>query len=125
MSESSRVKFNLFRNATDFRAYQPGQVIFSEGEVGLEMFCVKKGKIELRQGGRVLDTLEECEVFGEMALVDKMPRSATAVAVTEVEIVPIDERKFNFMVQQTPNFAITIVRMMALRLRRMDAGARD
>ena len=73
----------------------------------------------------VLDTLEECEVFGEMALVDKMPRSATAVAVTEVEIVPIDERKFNFMVQQTPNFAITIVRMMALRLRRMDAGARD
>ncbi len=121
MSDLSRIKINLFRNAQDFRTFQPGEVIFREGDIGNEMFSIKKGKVELRTGDEVLDVLEECEVFGEMALVDKLPRSATAVALETVELVPIDERKFNFMVQQTPNFAITIVRMMALRLRRKDA----
>jgi CRP-like cAMP-binding protein len=55
------------------------------------------------------------------SLLDGRPRSATAVAVTTCELVPIDLRRFLFLVQQTPHFALQMMSLMAARLRRMDA----
>jgi CRP-like cAMP-binding protein len=123
MSNLPRIKLDIFRNVMEARKYQPGEVIFYQGEVGEEMFAIKKGKVELRFDNRLLDTLEENEVFGEMALVDRLTRSATAVAVDEVEVIAIDEHRFLFMVQQTPNFALTMLKVMALRLRRRETLA--
>ncbi|HEU5100134.1 MAG TPA: Crp/Fnr family transcriptional regulator [Roseiflexaceae bacterium] len=57
-------------------------------------------------------------IVGEMALIDDRPRSATAVAATDCRLVPIDERRFTFLVQQTPMFALAVMRVMAERLRR-------
>ena len=56
-------------------------------------------------------------IFGEMALIDDAPRSATAVAVTDVELVPVSEKQFLFLVSQTPFFAIKVMRVLARRLR--------
>jgi hypothetical protein len=56
-------------------------------------------------------------IFGEMALIDSEPRSATAVAITDVELVPISEKQFLFLVSQTPYFALTVMRVLAQRLR--------
>lgn len=55
-----------------------------------------------------------------MALIDRNTRSATAVAKTACKLVPIDEKRFKFLVQQTPNFALQLMRIIAERLRRMD-----
>jgi len=121
MARESAMHIPLFRNSENFRSYQPGDVVFREGEIGSEMFAIRGGKVELRLGEKVLDTLEEDEIFGEMALVDGQPRSATAVAVTECQLVPIDTRRFLFLVQQTPHFALQIMSLLAFRLRRMDA----
>jgi CRP-like cAMP-binding protein len=60
-------------------------------------------------------------VFGEMALIDTGTRSATAIAKTDCRLVPINERRFQFLVQQTPNFALQLMRIIADRLRRMDS----
>jgi CRP-like cAMP-binding protein len=57
-------------------------------------------------------------MFGEMALIDREPRSATAVAETDCELVVIDKRRFWFLVQETPYFAEIVMRVMADRLRR-------
>jgi CRP-like cAMP-binding protein len=67
--------------------------------------------------------LGEDEIFGEMALVDKSVRSGTARAKTNCKVVPIDEKQFEFLVQQTPLFAIKVMRVMAERLRRVTADA--
>ena len=57
-------------------------------------------------------------IFGEMALIDNEPRSATAVAITDVELVPISEKQFLFLVSQTPYFALKVMRILAQRLRK-------
>jgi CRP-like cAMP-binding protein len=58
--------------------------------------------------------------FGEMALVDQAPRSATAVAKTDCIVIPISEKHFLFMIEETPFFALTVLRTLTARLRRMD-----
>jgi len=56
-------------------------------------------------------------IFGEMALIDDEPRSATAIAATDVELVPVSEKQFLFLVSQTPYFALKVMRVLATRLR--------
>jgi CRP-like cAMP-binding protein len=56
-----------------------------------------------------------------MALLDSSPRTARAVARTGCKLVPVNQKRFNLLVQHTPDFAIQIMRVMAGRLRAMDA----
>ena len=110
---------NVFRaEQSELLAFEPGQVIFSEGESGELMYVVHEGEVELHVKSRLVDTLGAGGVLGEMALIDHAPRIATAK--TACKLVPVTEKRFVFMVQQTPHFALQIMRVMAERLRRMD-----
>ena len=60
-----------------------------------------RGRVEIISGDRHLETLEADGIFGEMALIDDSPRSATAVALTDVTLAPIKENQFLFLVQNT------------------------
>ncbi|MGD9601586.1 MAG: cyclic nucleotide-binding domain-containing protein [Gammaproteobacteria bacterium] len=110
----------LFRHADDVRVHAAGDVIFREGEPGTHMFALLEGEVSLQIGGLRTWRLRPGELFGEMALIDAKPRSATAVAETPVRLAAIDQRRFLFMVQETPYFAIQIMRLVTGRLREMD-----
>ena len=112
---------DLFRNETEFAAFPAGQAVFREGERGEHMYVVLEGQVELRVNGKLVETLGPGAVLGEMALIDHAPRVATATAVADAKLVPIAEKRFLFMVQQTPHFALQIMKVMAERLRKMDA----
>lgn len=99
------------------RVYQAGEVIFHEGDPGDEFFVIRRGAVEIRSSGRLLETLGENEIFGEMALIDAAPRSADAVARTEAVVAPISEKQYVFLVKHTPYFALKILRVLARRLR--------
>ena len=99
------------------RDYKAGDVIFREGEPAQELFVIQSGQVEIRTGNRQLATLSAYDIFGEMALIDPAPRSATAVAVTDVKIVPVGEKQFLFLVSRTPHFALNVMRVLARRLR--------
>ena len=71
-------------------------------------------------GNRVLETLPQYSIFGEMALIDANPRSATAVAASDVKLVPVNEKQFLFLISNTPHFALNVMRIMARRLRAMN-----
>jgi len=115
------VDFGILTNAqSPVRSLKAGDTVFKEGDPAHEMFVVKSGKVEIRVGNRLLDTLNENSIFGEMALIDSAPRSATATAVTDVTLVPISEKQFVFMVRQTPFFALNVMRTLAQRLRHMN-----
>ena len=92
-------------------------MIFQEGDQAQELFVIRSGQVRIQLGNRTLSELSTDEVFGEMALIDGEPRSASAVAVTDVEVVPVSEKRFLFMVGQTPYFALKLMRVMAQRLR--------
>jgi CRP/FNR family cyclic AMP-dependent transcriptional regulator len=109
---------NLFRNSDRAVTYEPGQTIFNQGDQGDSMYVLIEGEIEIRVNDKAIDTAGPGEILGEMALVDNLPRSATAVAKTTCKVVPVNERQFNFMVQETPFFAITVMRIMCDRLRK-------
>jgi CRP/FNR family transcriptional regulator, cyclic AMP receptor protein len=104
------------------QTFRAGDVVFRDGDPALCLYVVRSGAVELRAGGQVLETVQAGGLFGEMALFDGAPRSATAVAVSDSELVPIDERRFLFLVQETPFFAQTVMRTMAARLRRMTSA---
>jgi CRP/FNR family transcriptional regulator, cyclic AMP receptor protein len=99
------------------RAFAKGQTIFREGDRGDEFFVVVRGEVEIRSGNRLLEALGQNSIFGEMALIDDSPRSATVVAATDVTVAPIKEKQFLFLVRHTPFFALKVMRVLALRLR--------
>jgi CRP/FNR family cyclic AMP-dependent transcriptional regulator len=111
----------LFRNSSDGEPVEAGQTIFREGEPGDAMFAVTAGELEVRVGGNVVERVGPGGIVGEMALIDGEPRSATVVARTNGRLVRIDEKRFHFLVEQTPFFALQVMRIMVERLRRMDA----
>ncbi|MBC8023484.1 MAG: cyclic nucleotide-binding domain-containing protein [Burkholderiales bacterium] len=117
------VKLNMFAAEADPRACQAGETIFREHDMGAEMYVVLEGEVELTIGSNVVETLGPGEPFGEMALIDQAPRVATAVAKTACKLAVIPERRFLFMVQTTPHFALQIMKVMADRLRKMNERA--
>jgi CRP/FNR family transcriptional regulator, cyclic AMP receptor protein len=109
----------LFINASERRSLASGEVLFTEGDPGTEMFGVVAGAVELRRGDDVVETLGPDETFGEMAIIDQSPRSLTAVAREPSEVAVISERVFLFLVHETPTFALQVMRSLTNRVRRL------
>ena len=107
----------LTNNSIETLRVRAGGVIFREGEQADELFVIKSGYVRIQIGNRGIADLTTDSIFGEMALIDSEPRSATAVAITDVELVPISEKQFLFLVSQTPYFALKVMRTLAQRLR--------
>ena len=99
------------------REFKAGDVIFNEGDAAQEMFVIQSGTVQITLGDRQLTTLGKHDIFGEMALIDSAPRSATAIATTDVTLVPVGEKQFLFLVSRTPHFALNVMRVLARRLR--------
>jgi len=115
------VKMEMFAAEENPRACEPGEVIFRAYDMGAEMYVVLEGDVELSIGDKVVETLGPGEPFGEMALIDQAPRTATAIAKTACKLAVISEKRFLFMVQTTPHFALQVMKVMADRLRKMNA----
>jgi CRP/FNR family transcriptional regulator, cyclic AMP receptor protein len=112
------VDFSLLsKTGAETRQFKKGETIFNEGDPATELYVIQSGRVGIMHGNRMLDTLEPNTIFGEMALIDAAPRSATAIASTDVTLVPVSEKQFLFMVSQTPFFALTVMRVLAQRLR--------
>src|SRR5262252_5126562 len=107
----------LFLNAKTFQEVPAGTPIFEAGASGTEMFGIVDGEVEVRLPNGAVRRLGPDETFGEMAIVDSSPRSATVVAVTDTKLAVIDRRMFLFLVQETPMFALQVMSSMADRIR--------
>ena len=113
------MKIHLFDKSTDYTLVPAGQVVFNAGDPGDSMYVVISGEVDIMSHGVVIDTVGESSIFGEMALVEDLPRTATAVVRTEAKLVAIDRNRFLFMVQQTPFFSLQVLSIVTQRLRRI------
>jgi CRP-like cAMP-binding protein len=109
---------NLFQYVKDYKSIPAGEMIFSENDTGHEMYVIIEGEVDVSFNGRFIESVGPGSLVGEMALIDHKTRSATATAKTDCKVVAIDERRFTFMVQETPHFALEVMKIMADRLRR-------
>jgi CRP-like cAMP-binding protein len=96
-----------------------GSVVFNKGDAGSCMYVVQSGVIEMVIGDTVIEMCGPNEVIGFMSMIDSAPRSSTARVKEACELSVIDQRKFRFMVDEVPNFAIYIMGAMARRIRGM------
>jgi CRP-like cAMP-binding protein len=106
---------------TEFLTYNPGEYIFNEGETGKSMFSIIEGKVEIRTKDKTVYIAGPGEILGEMSLIDNKPRSATAIAKSKCRLALIDEKRFDFLIQQTPMFINQIMKALADRLRHMNS----
>jgi len=105
------------------RTYKKNEVVFEQGAEGKEMFIVHQGEVRIlhktkETGESTLTVLRPGEFFGEMALIDNSPRSASAIAnEDDTELIVLDKPKFTYMVQQLPDFSIAIMQKLCQTLR--------
>jgi len=109
--------FELFSHNPTIIPVSAGHTLFSAGDEGHLMFVLSKGTADVVVNGQVVESLQHGSIVGEMGIVSPGPRSATVVATSDCEFVAVDEKRFQFLVQQTPFFATQVMRVMAERLR--------
>jgi CRP-like cAMP-binding protein len=98
-------------------SYDSGDTILREGQVGVLMYVVLKGKVAIRAGGKPLETVSQGGIFGEMALVDRTPRLASAVAESNVKLLAINRTAFLNLVKHSRRFAASLLSAVSARAR--------
>ena len=102
-------------------SFSEGERIFSQGDLGTEMFIVQEGEVEIIKHigaeSHTLSHLEKGDFFGEMSLLEAMPRTADAIARTDVKLVVINGSRFDEMLRKNPEVAVRIIRKYSKRLR--------
>ena len=100
--------------------YAAGHVLFREGDGGKHMYVIQSGRVQLtrRVRGREahLATLPPGEFFGEMAIINKQPRSATATVIEEAHLLVLDARTFEAMIRGNAEIAIRMIKKLSSRL---------
>ena len=99
----------LFRSAVDPRELEAGDVIFAQGDPGQEMYGIIEGSVELSVDGRTIATLGPDDVFGEIGLLEGVPRTATVTATTEGLLVVLDGRDFLELVGSGPSLSTRLL----------------
>jgi CRP-like cAMP-binding protein len=97
--------------------FDRGKAIVQEGQAGTRMYAVIEGHVALKIGNSVVEKLGPGGVFGELALIEQAPRMASAVAVTDCELLPINRTAFLMLVKTNPDFAESLLGSLAERLR--------
>ncbi|MGA7613566.1 MAG: cyclic nucleotide-binding domain-containing protein [Thermoanaerobaculia bacterium] len=109
--------------ASYFVQFNPGDFVFKSGDTGEEMFIIEEGQVEIVAGTTVVTTLERGDFFGEMAILEDMPRSSSARAKAACKLLRIDRNLFDQMIRQNPEIAIRMLRSLSHRLRQASASA--
>ena len=110
----------VFKTIPEHQEFAAGDTIFEDGEYGDVIYGVLEGEVELFVGGKVVETIHKGDVFGEGALVHKEhTRASTAIAKTDCQLAYIDEKRFLLAVQETPMFALDVIRSYSDRLRKL------
>src|SRR5271169_4653276 len=100
---------------------RPGEYLFREGDAADALYVVSRGTLRIMSGIAVYEVVEAGGIVGEMAIVEEdKPRSASVISNTYVELIKVDRPTFREMVRATPDFALTVMRVIARRLRIMN-----
>ena len=107
---------DLFRNETNIVQLAPGEFLYREGDKADNMYVLLEGEIEIKVGEYV-KTASEGALIGQAALIEERPRVANAVAKSACRLAQIDRQRFDFLVQQHPQFATYAMKSLVDHLR--------
>ncbi|MBW4426144.1 MAG: Crp/Fnr family transcriptional regulator [Nostoc desertorum CM1-VF14] len=113
------VTVNIFQKQPDPQVFSAGEVIFEEGQPGDHMYGILEGTVDILVNGKVVETIATGEVFGVGVLVGVKNRTYTAIAKVDSKLASVDEKRFLFAVQETPMFALQVMKSYSERLSRL------
>jgi CRP-like cAMP-binding protein len=93
-----------------------GKEMATEGDRGREFFVLLDGEADVTKGGSRINTMKKGDFFGEIALVTKMPRTATVTATSDVDVLVITERDFDALLKKSPEIGRAIAEALAERV---------
>jgi CRP/FNR family transcriptional regulator, cyclic AMP receptor protein len=117
--------FDLFRHDPNVAEFPAGQTLCQEGEVSDVMYVLLSGNAEIRSGNLLLERVGVGDIVGELGVLDAVPRIATVTALTDCVAAVIDQKRFQFLVEGNPHFALEVMQVMARRLRQCDVRLRE
>jgi CRP-like cAMP-binding protein len=124
-SSCTASELRRIRGSLDEVVVPPGKMLVEEGRVGLELFLIVSGTASVVRGGKRVATLGPGGYFGELALLDRKPRSASVISDTEMDVLVLSQRQFNSVLQAAPTISRKLLAAMAERVRAADALAYD
>jgi CRP/FNR family transcriptional regulator, cyclic AMP receptor protein len=124
-SGCSGAELRKIRSSLDQVSVDAGKVLVEEGRVGMEFFLITEGTAKVTRRGRKVATLGPGDYFGELALLDRRPRSASVVSETEMDLLVLSQRQFNGLLESVPSISRKMLAAMANRLRDADSRAYD
>jgi CRP/FNR family transcriptional regulator, cyclic AMP receptor protein len=112
----SRKQLVQLARVTEDLEVPAGEVLCKEGDIGREFFVVIDGEVEVTKNGKLLPVRGSNEFFGEIALVEQIPRTATVTAKTPLRFFVLTRRDFQQMLRDNPGVELKILRALARRL---------
>ncbi len=122
-SSLNKKELALVARASDVVSVAPGTELVKEGDFGHEFYLILDGTATVRRGGRKIAELAEGDYFGELALLDRGPRSATVATEGPAEVLVVGQREFLAVLDQVPAVSRKLLASMAARLREADRKA--
>ena len=120
-STCTKKELGLIGRASDEVAVDSGRLLCEEGKPGLEFFLILEGRAAVSRAGRKVTTLRPGQYFGELSLLSRKPRNATVTSETPMELLVLDQRQFDGLMDQVPTLAHKLLMAMAERLREADS----
>jgi CRP/FNR family transcriptional regulator, cyclic AMP receptor protein len=122
-STCSKKELQAVARASDELRLDAGRTLCKQASIGREAFVIIDGTATVRRNGKKVASLGAGDCFGELALIDHKPRTATVVADTDLKVLVLGAREFAAIVDDVPTFARKLMRSMADRIRELDAKA--
>ncbi len=100
--------------------YQPGDIIFCEYEPGNDFYILQDGRVKVTKivsdSEKTLDIFHPGDVFGEMAILEDQPRSATVIAMDKIKVLKFNRQNFNLLLQANPQMAVKLLKIFSNRI---------
>ena len=122
-SNSSGKDLRTIRKALEEVTVPAGRLLTEQGTIGREFFLIVVGQASVRRNNRKVATLGPGQYFGELALLDRRPRSASVISDTEMDLLVLEQRQFNAVLDEVPALSRKLLAAMATRLRDADQKA--
>jgi CRP-like cAMP-binding protein len=119
----SKKELQTIARASDDVDVPKGKVLVEEGKPGHEFFLIIGGNASVKRGKKEIAKLGPGQYFGELALLDRGPRSASVIAKDDMELLVLGQREFAGVIDEVPTLAHKLLTTMAQRLREADAKA--